>query len=70
MEFIDRFARYTEKLGSVNKYAARLGAYAVLHSMYEIEFGNPILGGVQTILGVTLLVASTHEDTALDISRV
>ena len=66
MELIDRFARYTEKLSTLNKYASRLGAYAVLHSMHEIEFGNPFLGGLQTVLGSVLLIASTQEATTLD----
>jgi hypothetical protein len=64
VEIIDRFATYTQRLPRLERFAARLGAGTIINSMVQIEFGNPIAGGLQTILGAVLLCAATSESSS------
>jgi hypothetical protein len=61
MEYVDRFAQYTQRLPRFERFASRLGAGTIINSMIQIELGNPFIGGIQTILGTILLAAATRE---------
>ena len=42
------------------------GIFALCHAMTEIEFGNPLIGGIETIVGALTITASLNTKEAIE----
>lgn len=65
IEVVERVYNFSEKLPlAPERVAFYTGITSIIEGMYNIEFGNPIVGGALTILGAITLGASVSTERA------
>ena len=65
LESIDSLYRFTKKLPMApERIAFWTGTFCAANAIYDIEFGNPILGGIEATLGALTIYASLNTKAA------